>query len=61
MRYVYDKAYETPLPVFGCFELKQFLKSKKDAERGNVKMPSDHFRINEMLKPYPSFQVIVEK
>lgn len=24
-------------------------------------MPSDQFRINDMLKPYPNFQVIIDK
>lgn len=63
LRYAFEKQNSKTqhLPVFGCFELKQYLKSKKDAERGNTKLPSDQYRINEMLKPYPDFTLLLDK
>ena len=52
---------ERQLPVFGCYELKQYLKTKKDAERGNKKMPGEAQRINDILEPYPNFSFLIDK
>jgi len=49
-----------PLPIFGCFELKQYYKSQKDATRGIEKMPGDHLIINKRLASYPDFNIIIE-
>ena len=66
LRFLYEEVHNTKkidkqLPVYGCTELKQYLKSKKDADRGNNKMPGESQRINEMLEQYPNFNILIEK
>lgn len=41
------------ISIYGCYELKEFYKSKKDSERGIEKLPGEHMLIN--LEPCLNF------
>ena len=51
---------ELSLPIFGCFELKQYCRSKKDTDRGIIRMPGDQTRINLRLDPFPNFRLLLD-
>lgn len=48
-----DKAKS--LSIFGCYELKEFYKSKKDFERGIEKLPGERYVINSYMEPCLNF------
>ena len=46
------------LSIFGCYELKEYYKSKKDFERGIEKKPGENLLI--YLEPCLNFQIFID-